>query len=290
MPYFIIAYRILTTIWAGSFDDDLCQPTGMLLAAIYLCFKSRPLAAWKLAYMSSCNLQLLTQRTMSGCYDKEHDDMLSRLCWTCFVVECDSLSEFHLPRTGIEMAIDRMNFPRLAAYSSRNFIRTSIHVLTKQTYYSWMLLQALLSHSVLIVAAVSCSSMKHMVPEWRGLLQLAVEAVKPWSTRCSSAEVILLILQTLRHKVGSCHELADAKARKCQHGGHSHDVSDLGPICGAPSSHLFVCEPDKFWPVCLSNRRQGCSKLEWLKLLPKVFARSPPAPAPKFSSSPPVQL
>ncbi|KAF0324339.1 C6 finger domain-containing protein [Colletotrichum asianum] len=22
MPYFVIAYRILTTIWAGSFDDD----------------------------------------------------------------------------------------------------------------------------------------------------------------------------------------------------------------------------------------------------------------------------
>ncbi|KAF4431534.1 Citrinin biosynthesis transcriptional activator ctnR [Colletotrichum fructicola] len=133
MPYFIIAYRILTTIWAGSFDDDLCQPTGMLLAAIYLCFKSRPLAAWKLAYMSSCNLQLLTQRTMSGCYDKEHDDMLSRLCWTCFVVECDSLSEFHLPRTGIEMAIDRMNFPRLAASLAISFARVYMYSRNKPT-------------------------------------------------------------------------------------------------------------------------------------------------------------
>lgn len=61
-PYFGVAYRILMIKWAGSFGASLSQPTGMLLAAIYLCFKSRPLAAWKLAYMTSSNLQLLTQR------------------------------------------------------------------------------------------------------------------------------------------------------------------------------------------------------------------------------------
>lgn len=62
-PYFAIAYRILMIRWAGSFETSLSQPTGMLLAAIYLCFKSQPLAAWKLAYMTSSNLQLLTQRS-----------------------------------------------------------------------------------------------------------------------------------------------------------------------------------------------------------------------------------
>lgn len=59
--YFGVAYRILMTRWAGSFGSSLSQPTGMLLAAVYLCFKSRPLAAWKLAYMTSSSLQLLTQ-------------------------------------------------------------------------------------------------------------------------------------------------------------------------------------------------------------------------------------
>lgn len=59
--YFGVAYRILMTKWAGSFGSSLSQPTGMLLAAVFLCFKSRPLAAWKLAYMTSSNLQLLTQ-------------------------------------------------------------------------------------------------------------------------------------------------------------------------------------------------------------------------------------
>ncbi|RSL95413.1 hypothetical protein CEP52_012090 [Fusarium oligoseptatum] len=46
--------------------------------------------------------------------------MLSRLCWTCFVIECDSLSEFHLPRSGIEVAIDRMYFPRLGNHTDRD--------------------------------------------------------------------------------------------------------------------------------------------------------------------------
>lgn len=59
--YFGVAYRILMTKWAGSFGSSLSQPTGMLLAAVFLCFKSRPLAAWKLAYMTSSSLQLLTQ-------------------------------------------------------------------------------------------------------------------------------------------------------------------------------------------------------------------------------------
>ncbi|KAM5361887.1 hypothetical protein ACJZ2D_012832 [Fusarium nematophilum] len=94
MSYFGVAYRILMMQWAGSFGRSLSLPTGLILAAVYLCFKAQPLAAWKMACIASNSLQLLAQH--------------------------DSLSEFHLPRSGIEVAIDRMYFPRLGNHSDRD--------------------------------------------------------------------------------------------------------------------------------------------------------------------------
>lgn len=43
--YFSVAYRILMMTWAGSFGSSLMQPTGLVLAAVYFCFKTQPLAA-----------------------------------------------------------------------------------------------------------------------------------------------------------------------------------------------------------------------------------------------------
>ncbi|KAH7253068.1 hypothetical protein B0J15DRAFT_37689 [Fusarium solani] len=120
MSYFGLAYRILMMQWAASFSPSLSLPTGLILAGVYLCFKAQPLAAWKMACMASNSLQLLAQQPTADVRNANENEMLSRLCWTCFVIECDSLSEFHLPRSGIEVAIDRMYFPRLGNHTDRD--------------------------------------------------------------------------------------------------------------------------------------------------------------------------
>ncbi|KAM6505718.1 hypothetical protein FSOLCH5_013893 [Fusarium solani] len=104
MSYFGLAYRILMMQWAASFSPSLSLPTGLILAGVYLCFKAQPLAAWKMACMASNSLQLLAQQSVSDTYllkplklmncrptadvrNANENEMLSRLCWTCFVIE-----------------------------------------------------------------------------------------------------------------------------------------------------------------------------------------------------------
>lgn len=65
MPYFGLAYRILTTHWVGSFGARLSTPLGLVLAAVYCSFKACPLPAWRLSYLASNTLQLLVNRSVS---------------------------------------------------------------------------------------------------------------------------------------------------------------------------------------------------------------------------------
>lgn len=64
IPYFSVAYRVLMMQWAVSFEQSLSLPTGQILAAVYLCFKAQPLAAWKMTCMASNSLQLLAQESV----------------------------------------------------------------------------------------------------------------------------------------------------------------------------------------------------------------------------------
>lgn len=59
----------------------------------------------------------------------------------------------------------------------------------------------LLSHSLLLTTAATCHSLRHLVPNIKDLLKVTVAAVKPWASPDSSAEIVYLILQTLRHKI-----------------------------------------------------------------------------------------
>ncbi|KAF4476955.1 Echinocandin B biosynthetic cluster transcription factor ecdB [Colletotrichum fructicola Nara gc5] len=91
LEYFIPAYQILTTQWVTSFGTDLSLPTGLVLSAIYMSCLARPLLAWKLVYMASKN------------------ETVGRLFWACFLLECDNLAELHVPPSGIEIDIDRLD-------------------------------------------------------------------------------------------------------------------------------------------------------------------------------------
>ncbi|PYH92644.1 hypothetical protein BO71DRAFT_456673, partial [Aspergillus ellipticus CBS 707.79] len=111
LEYFGGAYHILTTQWVTSFDFGLPLPCGLVYLAIYLCYIERPLQGWKLIHMASTTLQGMLAQLKPEFVTQEDLDCLGRLCWTCFLIECDTLAEFHLPRSGMEIVIDRMPFP-----------------------------------------------------------------------------------------------------------------------------------------------------------------------------------
>lgn len=60
--FFTMAENILTSQSAASFELDTSLPSGLVYAAIYLCYLQRPLQAWKLIHMASTQLQLIVSQ------------------------------------------------------------------------------------------------------------------------------------------------------------------------------------------------------------------------------------
>lgn len=60
--HFSIAYHIITTSWLNSFDLSTSLVTALVYAAIYLCYMSRPLQAWRLIHMASTKLQMIVSQ------------------------------------------------------------------------------------------------------------------------------------------------------------------------------------------------------------------------------------
>ncbi|KAF4815186.1 hypothetical protein CGCSCA5_v007303 [Colletotrichum siamense] len=122
LEYFIPAYQILTTQWVTSFGTDLSLPTGLVLSAIYMSCLARPLLAWKLVYMASSKLQMMVPSRNQGsvAFSNAENETVGRLFWACFLLECDNLAELHVPPSGIEIDIDRMQYPRLSSPDERD--------------------------------------------------------------------------------------------------------------------------------------------------------------------------
>jgi hypothetical protein len=114
MEYFSIGLSILTEKWTASFSTEIVLPLGLIYAAFYLCYMIRPLQAWRLVHMASSNLQLTWQQLPRSTMSEEEKQCLGRLCWACFLLECDFIAEFHLPRSGIEILVDGMPFPEFS--------------------------------------------------------------------------------------------------------------------------------------------------------------------------------
>jgi hypothetical protein len=76
VDYFSVAYRVLTTKWITSFGADLSLASGLVYAAIYLCYLERPLHAWRLVHMASTKLQLIASRWafLRACKGKVWED------------------------------------------------------------------------------------------------------------------------------------------------------------------------------------------------------------------------
>ncbi|CAG9994394.1 unnamed protein product [Clonostachys byssicola] len=87
--YFALAYNILTSRCISTFGFNLSLASGLVHSAIYMCYLERPLHAWRFTHMASTQVQMM--------------------------LPSDSLAEFHLPRSGIELIIDNMPFPQFSS-------------------------------------------------------------------------------------------------------------------------------------------------------------------------------
>ncbi|KIW63885.1 hypothetical protein, variant [Phialophora macrospora] len=101
------ALRMLFPSWAATFSGDLVLSQALVLCALYFCYVTDPLVAWRLVHMASTSVQQMRNEHSS---QKTHESVI-RVGWTCFLIECDILAEFHQPRSGVELLVDRMPFP-----------------------------------------------------------------------------------------------------------------------------------------------------------------------------------
>ncbi|XPS73296.1 hypothetical protein M3J09_005446 [Ascochyta lentis] len=115
VKYFTPALRILLQNSLCSFGNDLALPQGLYLAALYYSYAMRPLLAWKLVHMASTNVQHLWiqyQHDSDKSSKESKYQFAIRLMWAIFVLECDIIAEYHLPRSGIEHVMDHLPFPQ----------------------------------------------------------------------------------------------------------------------------------------------------------------------------------
>ncbi|KAL7956607.1 hypothetical protein V8C34DRAFT_306412 [Trichoderma compactum] len=90
------ALRILVPAWTLSFSGNIQLTQGLILCALYFTYVVQPLAAWRCKDILSGQAEI---------------QELTRLSWLSFIIESDMIAEFHQPRSGIDVLVDRMPFP-----------------------------------------------------------------------------------------------------------------------------------------------------------------------------------
>ncbi|CAK7218997.1 hypothetical protein SBRCBS47491_003695 [Sporothrix bragantina] len=131
IDYFAPAYRIATAEWGFCYETDYVLPLALIHGALYLQYMNLPLQAWRMVHLTSINLQYAVASSRGGGARElahiEDDSTAShtattstRLYWACFIFESDTLAEFHVPRTGIELVVDKLQFPTLSISSGRD--------------------------------------------------------------------------------------------------------------------------------------------------------------------------
>ncbi|KAJ3529546.1 hypothetical protein NM208_g9706 [Fusarium decemcellulare] len=142
------AISILLTVGLESFGSSLLLPQSLYLAAVYYSFLARPLQAWRLVHMASTDVQHYWIRqlgVLNAVQEAAQDQLILRLCWAIFILECDIVAEHHFPRSGIENIVEKLPFPGfgnsptppmlrwLANISSRRLLNR-IHYVLYDTY------------------------------------------------------------------------------------------------------------------------------------------------------------
>ncbi|OAT09208.1 hypothetical protein BDBG_04752 [Blastomyces gilchristii SLH14081] len=119
LKYFRPALSILMAESAFSFGSDLLLPQALIFGGICFAYLGKPLHSWKLIFMASTEVQLLLSRSKYADADESYKERISETCWSCFLIECDYLSELNLPPSGIQTVVDDMALPKAGNPSDR---------------------------------------------------------------------------------------------------------------------------------------------------------------------------
>ncbi|ODH53802.1 hypothetical protein GX48_00220 [Paracoccidioides brasiliensis] len=120
MEYFQPALQILMAESAVSLGSNLLLPQTLIFGGVYFAYIARPLHTWKLIHLASTDVQLLLSRSKDIDADESYKERILEACWSCFLIECDLLGEFNLPRSGIETFVDEMPFPKAGNLTDRD--------------------------------------------------------------------------------------------------------------------------------------------------------------------------
>ncbi|KAJ9150897.1 C6 finger domain-containing protein [Pleurostoma richardsiae] len=110
------ALKILFASWTLCFSGDILISQGLVLCALYFTYTVEPLMAWRFIHMASTNIQQILARCKDILSDEAEIQDITRISWVCFIIESDVLAEFHQPRSGIELLVDKMPFPNYGKY------------------------------------------------------------------------------------------------------------------------------------------------------------------------------
>ncbi|GAD91713.1 predicted protein [Paecilomyces variotii No. 5] len=106
------ALGFLLPAWSTSFQGDVVITQALILCAIYFTYTTDPMMAWRLVHMASTSIQQKVLYCFPETFSQDPQvQSLIRLGWVCYIIECDVLAEFHLPRSGIELLADKMPLP-----------------------------------------------------------------------------------------------------------------------------------------------------------------------------------
>ncbi|KAL4969818.1 uncharacterized protein BDV14DRAFT_195347 [Aspergillus stella-maris] len=208
--YYNAASRILVAAWAQSFGGNIMLTQGLVLSALYLLYLMRPLQAWRLIHMASTSIQ----QTLIGSekLSESQQESITRVCWSCFLIECDNLAEFDHPRSGIEPLVDKLPFPScspphldLQRYLANLSIRCLLNRIHHCLYFSNDTPIAASSpmtpqshplspshHNPNPSLTRICSELNHQLENWYAMLP---DAIRPLLDPQSSNGVHSLLLQ-----------------------------------------------------------------------------------------------
>ncbi|KAK4248252.1 hypothetical protein C7999DRAFT_40533 [Corynascus novoguineensis] len=140
MLYMQAALPSLISMSSWEISYSLLLPQALVLASVYFAYIIRPLQSWRLVYSASSLLQFKLCRLSARDGDPAAKEIILRLFWSCFLVECDRLAELELPQSGIQQLIDQTNLPSFngvdSSQSTAYLAEISIRRLLNRVHHS----------------------------------------------------------------------------------------------------------------------------------------------------------
>ncbi|KAI0199234.1 hypothetical protein F4808DRAFT_433114 [Astrocystis sublimbata] len=125
LEYFQPALKIIMREVVWGFRPSILTCQALLLAASYFAHLGRPLHSSRMCHFASqLVLGILESRQgrQNSLAYPELDDTEVRVCWQCFMIECDAVTELDIARSGIEPLADTILLPQSLESDDKNHI------------------------------------------------------------------------------------------------------------------------------------------------------------------------